>query len=61
MFCGKPRKQSLEAYLTKLPPSYGISLKVEAVDIVRKPFIDLSNPQTQNSFLEKISGGPTLQ
>ena len=57
LFCGKPRKQSLEAHLAKLAPTYGVPLKVEAVDILRKPFTDLSNLQTQNSFLERVRGG----
>ena len=41
LFCGKPRKQSLEAHLAKLAPTYGVPLKVEAVDILRKPFLPI--------------------
>ena len=56
-FVAKPRKRSLEAHLAKLAPTYGIPLKVEAVDILRKPFTDLSNLQTQNIFLERVRDG----
>ena len=57
LFCGKQRKHSLDSWLAELASSRGIPLKVDAIDIIRKPFTDLSNPKQQEFFLSRVRSG----
>ena len=57
LFCGRPRPNSLAAWLRKLAQRYGLPLKVEAIDIAVRPFVDLSNPSVQEQILSRIKRG----
>ena len=52
-----PRPNSLAAWLRKLAQRCGLPLKVEAIDIAVRPFVDLSNSRVQEQFLSRIKRG----
>ena len=57
LFCGRPRPNSLAAWLRKLAQRCGLPLKVEAIDIAVRPFVDLSSPSVQEQILSRIKRG----
>eukprot|EP00435_Cladocopium_sp_Y103_P066703 s951_g29.t1 len=57
VFSGKPRKNSIAAWLRKLARKSNLLVEVEMVDIQVRPFMDLTNKAVQQRLLNKIATG----
>lgn len=57
LFSGRPRKNSIAAWLRKLSKKLGVTVQVEMVDIQVRPHLDVTLSKVRDFLLSKISTG----
>ena len=57
LFCGKPRKSDLRAWLTRLAPGFKCTVHVREVDIARSSEDDLSGEGLWQKFFTEVAEG----
>ena len=57
MFAGKRQKWYMRDCLTKLGYENGVEIRVDCIDVQRKPWTDLSKKSERGNTLQKVRSG----